>query len=128
MTGTNLTALPEEIQAIAAQHWKLFPLGSEGEARKRPAITDWPKLASCDLNQLRSWTQQFPNCNWAVLTGEESGVFALDLDGIAGERWLDQKITSCGVEWMATRQVVTGSGGTHLYFLWPSAVIHNSTG
>ena len=128
MKPTNDTnTIPGDLQTLAQAGWRLFPLGSVGELRKRPAIEDWPTQASAALSQLRSWSQQFPACNWAVLTGQESQIFALDIDGDTGREWLSAQLSLHGQTWTETRTAATAKG-FHYYFSWPDVTIRNSVG
>lgn len=124
---TDNSPVPSDVQALAAENRKLFPLGSIGDARKRPAITAWPALASSNLTQLHAWAEQFPGCNWALQTGEESGIFALDVDGEQGQAWLAAQLALYGSAWTQTRAVQTAAG-KHFYFMWPAVQIRNSVG
>ena len=61
---------------FAAKGWKLFPQ----DRNKRPLIKDWPNQATDDPEQIQSWAKKFPKANFAVATGERSGVIVLDVD------------------------------------------------
>ena len=39
--------------------------------------------------QVEQWSQEFPDCNWAVLLGRPSGLVALDIDSAAAFRWVE---------------------------------------
>lgn len=39
--------------------------------------------------QVEQWSQEFPDCNWAVLLGRPSGLVALDVDSAAALRWVE---------------------------------------
>ena len=124
---TDLSKIPAAVQLLAAENRKLFPLGSVGEARKKPCIEDWPARASSDLTQLQSWAEQFPACNWGIATGAGSAVFVLDIDGDAGRAWLNEQIAAHGQAWTETRTVISANG-SHLYYVWPSVRLKNSVG
>ena len=119
---TQPTTIPEELQGIAAQGCKLFPVRPRG---KEPLIAGWPEQASNDPTTLASWTAQYPNCNWGLATGPDSGRCVLDLDGTSGERWKEQQIERHGLDWLATPQVATARG-IHLHYAWPAQPIRNS--
>ena len=61
----------------AARGWRVLPV-HEGE--KRPALSDWPSLASADAHQVADWWLQFPHRNIGLATGSRSGFFVLDID------------------------------------------------
>lgn len=65
----------------ALRGWRLFPVKARD---KRPLIDDWPHQATDEEERLRLWFKRFPDCNRAVATGPESGVFVLDVDGEQG--------------------------------------------
>ena len=113
-----------QVLRLTRRGWRLFPCEARG---KRPLIVDWPSKASCDPDRIGSWLNQWPNCNWAVVTGAESGFFVLDVDGEQGQ----QSLRSLAGGWEQvpeTLAVKTASCG-HLYFRWPENVeIRNSAG
>ena len=45
---------------------------------KRPLVRGWRKPPS--PGQVKSWAKRWPDANWALLTGEPSGVVVLDVD------------------------------------------------
>jgi hypothetical protein len=118
--------------ACAWAGWRVFPLGRD----KRPAIRNWPTLATTDPRTIDEW---FAPCGWVgqperlvgVMTGPESGIWVLDIDvksanGFATARDL---LGAQGVTHRpATFVVRTPSGGEHWYFAWPDdgRVIGNS--
>jgi len=94
---------------------------------KVPMLKDWPNASSNDLAQLEEWEKRFPDCNWGVVTGPESGVFVLDVYGSPGKASL-KAFQDQGLELPETLTVTTGRG-RHFYFQWPPGVIlKNSTG
>src|SRR5271169_791504 len=77
----STNSLPPEIRAYANPGWQMYPV-KPGE-KKKPYIK-WKAGATSDIAQLEAWAVQFPGCNWAVATGERSGVWVLDVDGPEG--------------------------------------------
>jgi len=102
---------------------RLFPCA---ERAKVPLLTDWPRRASSNAEVISRWAEKYVNCNWALATGPESGVFVLDVDGERGENSLRSLVEQHGT-WEKTLTAST-KRGTHFYFRWPDAetVIRNS--
>lgn len=64
---------------------------------------------------LKSWQVRFPVCNVSVVTGAVSGLVVVDIDPARGG---DESIASLP-PLPDTVTVITGGGGTHLYFRHP---------
>lgn len=63
-----------DLSLAAMRGWKIFPLvHSSRFAVSQPLLHD----ATSNEAQIEHWENQYPECNWAVTTGEESGVFAI---------------------------------------------------
>jgi Bifunctional DNA primase/polymerase, N-terminal len=63
-----------DLSLAAMRGWKIFPLAHSSRfAVSQPLLHD----ASSNESQIEHWENQYPGCNWAVATGEESGVFAI---------------------------------------------------
>ena len=109
----------------ALRGWRLFPVKARD---KRPLIDDWPHQATDEEERLRLWFKRFPDCNWAVATGPESGVFVLDVDGEQGRASLQAlELRGCGLP----QTLITQTGrGSHIWLGWPSngTVVRNSAG
>ena len=97
--GANLTTSTHAADRLAillnyaARGWKLLPiyeaLGGKcacgkadcnKERGKHPRTKNGLKDASDDLAQIQIWNRQWPHANWALRTGAESGVIAIDID------------------------------------------------
>ena len=115
MTAASVTAVSTEITAAAGRGWRLFPVKAGQKAP--PLISDWPGKASRSLEQIESWARLYPNCNWALACGPDSGVYVLDIDGPDGkasvEAWERR-----GWNLPVTRTHKTPRG-QHLLFNWP---------
>ena len=76
-----------------------------------------------------SWLDAWPNMNIGILTGEDSGVFAVDIDPRhGGDKSLDALIKTNG-PLPPTPSANTGGGGTHYLFKIPDGmIIKNSVG
>jgi hypothetical protein len=60
---------------LAAQRgWKIFPLLHNSRFAVRQPLLHH---ATSNEAQIEHWENQYPECNWAVATGKESGVFAI---------------------------------------------------
>lgn len=109
----------------ALRGWRLFPVKARD---KRPLIDDWPHQATDEEERFRLWFKRFPDCNRAVATGPESGVFVLDVDGEQGRASLQTlELRGCGLP----QTLITQTGrGSHIWLGWPSngTVVRNSAG
>lgn len=86
------------------------------------------KDASRDPAMIREWWNRWPNANTGIVTGPESGILVLDVDGKQGEESLIE-LERRYSPLPDTYTVRTGGGGLHLYFLWPKgADVRNSQG
>jgi hypothetical protein len=65
-----------DLSLAAMRGWKIFPLvHSSRFALSQPLLHD----ATSNEAQIEHWENIYPECNWAVATGEESGVFAIKI-------------------------------------------------
>jgi hypothetical protein len=122
----------------AARGWLVVPLHSPtargcscGRAdcaspAKHPRTLHGLKDATCDAGTIRKWWRRWPDANIGIVTGPESGILVLDVDGKLGEQSLID-FERRGVHLPDTHTVRTGGGGQHLYFVWPEgADVRNS--
>lgn len=96
---------------------------------KHPRTHHGFKDATDNLNTIEGWHKKYPNANWAVRTGSESGVFVIDVDvksdGIVN--WL--RLVKENTKEYLVPFVRTPSGGSHYYFKMPNEIhLDNSTG
>ena len=110
---------------FAARGWRVLPV-HEGE--KRPALSDWPNLASTDAKQIVDWWIQFPHRNIGLATGTGSGFFVLDIDPKNGGSETLAVLENDNGQLPRTYSVRTGSGGRHYYFRMPDFELGNSPG
>ena len=91
-----------------ARGWSIFPLNSN----KKPIVKHWKPYQKQKVTheQLEKWCQKESLGGFAVVTGELSGLFVLDVDG--GSKF-DTSILP------KTPCVKTGSGAKQLYFIYP---------
>lgn len=99
--------------------WRVLPI-KPGE--KRPPMTAWQKEASTDGELIKNWFRNlYKGHGVGIATGEESGIWVLDIDtgpDKPGDASLAELEQAHG-QLPPTVEAVTGSGGRHLYFLWP---------
>ncbi len=132
------TSLATAALEYAARGWLVIPLHSPtaggcscGRAEcaspaQHPRTVHGLKDASRDPAMIREWWIRWPDANIGILTGPESGILVLDVDGKQGEESLiDFEVR--GFHLQDTWAVRTGGGGQHLYFNWPEgAGVRNS--
>jgi hypothetical protein len=96
-------------------------------AGKHPRPNDWTHQATTNPDQIRAWWGKWPDANVGIAPGHKSGIFALDVDKHkGGYESLDALVKRHG-PLPDTWTVHTGSGGLHLYFLWPEGLeVRNS--
>lgn len=109
-------SLPEAAQHYAAHGVPVFPCLPGG---KQPLTARGFRDASSDPHQIAAWWQWQPEANVALPTGPASGLEVVDVD-VKGESprgpesWARARSAGLLNGW--TAQVVTPSGGLHLYF------------
>jgi hypothetical protein len=111
------TVLGTAALKLAARGMRVFPCIPR---QQKPAIEDNLNCATTDPSIITSWwrTRDF---NIGIAVGEGSGVWVLDIDGLDGEAFLRQLEAEHGVL-PPTVEVISGGGGRHLYFRWPSDI------
>lgn len=124
--------LPRAGLDYAARGWLVIPLHSpsDGECScgrancsspaKHPRTPHGLKDASGDAEKIREWWKQWPDANIGILTGPESGILVLDVDGEAGRVSLAALEAKHG-PLPATLTSITGraDGGEHRWFKYP---------
>ena len=107
--------------SIAALGIPLFPVSD-----KVPRLKNWQKEATTDVDKLREWQKKYNDPDFAMPTGQISGLWVLDIDTKKGKKGLEffnEKLKA--LEGTTTTQV-TPSGGFHLFFKYTSK-IRNAT-
>ena len=102
---------------------------------KHPRTEHGLNDGSKDPKQIARWWEKWPDANLGILTGQESGLLVLDVDGVDGKASL-QALTAAHGNLPKTLCVKTGRTGTdgkrkgcHYYFRAPvGAAIRNSAG
>lgn len=115
----------------AAHGLRVIPIAP---GAKHPAnIGRWQEAATVDPELIVEWWNGlYRGHGVGIVTGSGSGVWVLDIDvadGKRGDEVLDELVAAHG-PLPATHEVITGSGGRHLYFAWPDgqAIRNNQSG
>lgn len=87
---------------------------------KKPAIK-WEEFQKrrAATDEREEWKRQFPGCNWAIVTGEVSGLLALDWDKAKGRELRKEKNVYGGPA------SITPSGGFHTLHTHPGRRVPN---
>lgn len=105
---------------LAQAGFHVFPLLPNS---KRPAIRNWPMLATTDAKVVTDWWVENPDYNIGI---HARGLLVVDLDPKYGgpENWaaLVETQSILGDDTPKTLTVRTPSGGAHLYFKLPPGV------
>jgi hypothetical protein len=131
-----------EALANAARGWAVIPLntirnghctcgGSRCKPGKHPVARLAPnglKNATCDPTVISTWWSQWPDANVAIVTGAVSGLIVLDVDPAHGGDEALNDLEMIYGHLPQTVEVVTGSGGRHVYFRHPGSTVPNSAG
>lgn len=107
------------LENYLVNQWKVFPLKP---GSKIPATAHGFKDATLDATQVDKWIASLPGCNWAVATGEDSGIVVVDVDVKDGG--LDEVKK---YNFPPTLTVSTPTGGMHLYYSYLGELIGNRT-
>jgi len=114
--------------------WRVFPLhtprGSScscglptcGAPGKHPRTAHGFKDATTDEARIEEWWSEWPDANVGIATGPESGLLVLDIDPRnGGDESFDDLTAKLG-RLPETPEVITGGGGRHLFFRYPTGV------
>ena len=83
---------------------------------KHPRRTKWQKRATTDADRIQRDWKTWPEANLGIATGQ--GLIVIDIDGDAGAQQFSGIVKGQSIP--PTVEVITGSGGRHLYFKYPS--------
>ena len=108
----------KELYQAAERGWCLHPLKPRS---KVPLLKNWSTRATSDASQLTCWGEEFPGCNWGVVTGTKSGLLVVDCDGESGLDWLEARVDDG--EALPESWAVTTDRGLHLYFELPAGLL-----
>ena len=117
---SNYTVIRSEgektVLSWTTRGWRVFPCAPK---EKNPLIKGWPEKATTDLTTIERWFKEFPNANWGIATGKLSNLLVIDIDVRDGGYATWKSLVDQHPETQETFTVQTGSGGKHLYFLYP---------
>lgn len=96
---------------------------------KHPITTNGFKDATTDRARIITWWTEHPEANIGMPTGRRSGLFVVDVDIDRGGFETLAALIHRHKEWPDPPTVLTGGGGVHFFFRYPTGVeIRNSTG
>jgi len=116
--------------AYAEKQVRVIPI-KQGE--KRPPMQGWQNAATSDPTTIRTWFEgQFKDCGLGIATGEFRDRYLIVID-------IDDRQQFSGSETLAdleqlhgklpdTVEVITGSGGRHIYFLTDEPIRNEASG
>lgn len=107
--------------ALAHKGLAIFPCLPKD---KKPATRHGCKDATVDPDAILQWWCHEPRYNIAIATGQPSGIFVIDIDGLDAECEL-RKLEAKHGELPATVEAITARG-RHAYFRWPENPVRNS--
>ena len=110
--------IPETVATYLERGWPVVPVRVDRRGGRK-VVRFLTKAgfndASMDYDDVADWCLRWPDCGWAIPTGDQS-FLALDIDLEGIDRWEE---LHNGADLPDTYQVTTPSGGLHLYFEWP---------
>jgi hypothetical protein len=123
-----------------ARGWPVFPCHSIERGRctcklgekcdnpgKHPLTQHGFKDASTDLNMIKGWMAHYPNANWALPTGPQTGFTVIDIDPRHGGYDSFQLLQQQRGAMPDTLRSATGGGGRHLFYTHPLGFVIPST-
>lgn len=139
--AADASAMLEAALGYAARGWRVVPLhtpGLDGRCScsrpgcasngKHPRTARGLLDATCDGATIRQWWLAWPDANIGIVTGEASGLLALDIDPRHdGDSSLHALAAAHGML-PDTVESLTGSGGRHILFQHPGGKLGNSAG
>ncbi len=118
-----LGEIPAVIEAAANRGWKIFPILTR--SRHASHADAWIVQATSDPEQLLRWAAEHAHCNWAVATGEESGIVVLEMDRVLSQRICCEMMKNDPGEGDQMQQTLTAMAGMgeaavrYSFFRWP---------
>jgi hypothetical protein len=111
----------EAAHAYRLLGWRVIPIAP---GSKHPAgIGRWQDVATTDPNVIDAWwTGLYNGHGVGIVTGPDTGLFVLDVDVADGKHGDDtiHQLEQTHGELPDTVEAITGRGGRHLYFAWPT--------
>lgn len=109
--------------ALAARGLAVFPCRPRD---KRPATAHGLKDATTDTATIEQWWHHGPDLNIGIATGEASGIFVIDIDGLDAEAELRKLEREYGALPVSVEAIT--ARGRHIYFKLPDRLVKNSAG
>jgi hypothetical protein len=109
----------EAALAYAARGWRVLPIEPRGKKPLANLVPHGCHDATTDTKMIKRWWTAHPDANVGIACGAESGLWVLDLDGLAGIAEFNKWAAEHG-EPLPTRTVSTPGGGLHLFYCWPT--------
>ena len=119
-----------------ARGWPVFPCHSIERGKctcklgldchdpgKHPLTQHGFKAATTDLNMINAWMARWPNANWALATGSESGIAVIDIDPRHGGYDSFAQLQQGRGPMPDTLRSKTGGGGRHLFYSIPPGFV-----
>ncbi|MCH7590718.1 bifunctional DNA primase/polymerase, partial [PVC group bacterium] len=117
--------LVETALEYAGRGWATIPFRRD----KKPLYDDWPNKATTEPGQVTQYFTKYPNAIIAIVTGEKSGIWVLDIDVYAGKPGMESllELERKYGELPETVRALSWSKGSHYYFKYTKPV-RNRTG
>jgi putative DNA primase/helicase len=126
-----LTVTPgDHALAYAARGWPVFPVRFNADplAKKYPLTGHGKNDASLDERVISEWWRRWPNAVPSIVTGEPSGIVALDVD-IRPEGTGFDSLDDLGIaEHPIAPTAHTPRGGCAILFQWPGHFVKTCSG
>ena len=121
--------LEAAIKYATKYHWAVFPVSPQ---TKKPLTPHGCKDAKKSVGPIMAWWEKWPTASVGIATGSISGLIVIDedldedkgLDGVAEVSIWER----AHGELPETARVITGRGGSHLYYSYTGDDIKNRTG
>jgi len=84
---TRRDVVKKAVLDLGRRSWPLYPQLPGGDGRD-PGTVPGPHEATALLGTLAKWLDQFPTANYALATGQRSGIIALQASGVDAEKVL----------------------------------------
>ena len=107
---------------LADNEYQIFPCSG-----KMPLLTNWPEMATSDMDMVECWWEKHPNANIGISC---SNLLVIDIDCKKenGFDWYKTLTEEQVMSLSGAMQVTTPSGGMHLYFRCPENNAKNTVG
>ncbi len=107
------TCFLAELEKYVQMGWAIIPIKAGG----KEALVKWAQYQRIapTLEQVLDWAERFPDCRWAVITGEVSGIMVVDCDNPTAL----QAAEALGI---TSSVSVTTPHGNHFFIVYPKTV------